>query len=100
MTLVDSLSGVPGRKVVLFVSQGIPTNPNADLFVEFGERFTGGQGQSVLSPENRLDAPRASGRAPRQRQPDHVLHDQRGIRGRVRDLRGGAGSQRFAPRNE
>jgi VWFA-related protein len=56
-TLVDSLSGVPGRKVVLFVSEGIPTDPNADLFVEFGERFTGGQGQSVLSPENRLMHP-------------------------------------------
>jgi VWFA-related protein len=56
-TLVDSLSGVPGRKVVLFVSQGIPTNPNADLFVEFGARFAGGQGQSLLSPENRLRHP-------------------------------------------
>jgi len=56
-TLVDSLSGLAGRKVVLFVSQGIPTNPNADLFVEFGERFAGGQGQSMLSPENRLRHP-------------------------------------------
>ena len=56
-TLVDSLSGVPGRKVVLFVSRGIPTNPNADLFVEFGERFAGGGGQDLLSPENRLRHP-------------------------------------------
>ena len=53
-TLADSLSGMPGRKVVLFVSQGIPFDPNADLFVEFGERFLGGQGQSLVRPEDRL----------------------------------------------
>jgi VWFA-related protein len=36
---VDSLAGLPGRKVVLYISQGITPRPGEDLFIEWENRF-------------------------------------------------------------
>jgi VWFA-related protein len=38
---VDSLSGVPGRKALLHVSDGIPTRPGEDLYLAWHSRFIG-----------------------------------------------------------
>ncbi len=42
--VIDSLSGLPGRKALLFVSEGIPTEPGAEVFAEAAARFGGGGG--------------------------------------------------------
>jgi VWFA-related protein len=41
LSVVDSLSGVPGRKALLYVSEGIPVNPGSDMLEEAGARFGG-----------------------------------------------------------
>ncbi len=40
-TVVSTLAGVPGRKTLLYVGEGIPTRPGEGLFVEFRNRFSG-----------------------------------------------------------
>jgi VWFA-related protein len=42
LEVVDSFSGMPGRKALLFVSEGIPQEPAGALFAEAGARFGGG----------------------------------------------------------
>jgi VWFA-related protein len=52
--LVNSLSGVPGRKALLHVSDGLPLNPGEELF-EFLLELCGGQstgGGQTAAPEN------------------------------------------------
>jgi len=39
---VDTLSGVPGRKAMIHVSDGIPTRPGEDLYFAWQSRFDGG----------------------------------------------------------
>ena len=38
--MVDTLAGVPGRKAMLHVSDGVPTNPGEDLFIAWQNRFS------------------------------------------------------------
>lgn len=40
--VVSTLGGLPGRRAVLYVSEGIPTRPGEGLFVEWRNRFGGG----------------------------------------------------------
>jgi VWFA-related protein len=40
--VVTTLAGVPGRKAVLYLGEGIPTRPGEGLFVEWRNRFGGG----------------------------------------------------------
>ena len=40
--VVSTLAGVPGRKAVLYVGEGIPTRPGEGMFVEWRNRFGGG----------------------------------------------------------
>ena len=40
--VVSTLAGVPGRKTVLYVGEGIPTRPGEGMFVEWRNRFGGG----------------------------------------------------------
>ena len=41
-TVVSTLSGLPGRKALLYVGEGIPTRPGEGLYVEWRNRFGGG----------------------------------------------------------
>jgi len=43
-TVVSTLAGVPGRKAVLYLGEGIPNRPGEGLFVEWRNRF--GEGNS------------------------------------------------------
>lgn len=40
--LVETLGGLPGRKALLYVSDGLPVNPAEDLFLLLDQRFGGG----------------------------------------------------------
>jgi VWFA-related protein len=40
--VISTLAGVPGRKAVFYVGEGIPTRPGEGLFVEWRNRFGGG----------------------------------------------------------
>jgi VWFA-related protein len=40
--VVSTLAGVPGRKAVLYVGEGIPTRPGEGMYVEWRNRFGGG----------------------------------------------------------
>jgi VWFA-related protein len=42
LEVVDSFSGMPGRKALLFVSEGIPQEPAGAVLAEIGARFGGG----------------------------------------------------------
>lgn len=53
--LISSLGGLPGRKAMVHVSDGIPMIPGEDLFVAIQEKF---QTTSVLSEVRRFDAGR------------------------------------------
>ncbi len=57
--LVNSLSGVPGRKAVLHVSDGLPTLPGEELF-QFLVELCGGSGTSGMG---QASPPRAGGGA-------------------------------------
>lgn len=46
--VVITLSGVSGRKAVLYVGEGIPTRPGEGLFVEWRNRFGGGENATEL----------------------------------------------------
>jgi VWFA-related protein len=39
---IDSLAGLPGRKSLVYVSDGLPMRPGEDLFEAFGNEFGGG----------------------------------------------------------
>jgi VWFA-related protein len=47
--MVNSLSGVPGRKALLYVSDGVPVTPGEELFQALYELCSGGAKQSGLS---------------------------------------------------
>ncbi len=40
-TVVSTLSGVPGRKTLLYLGEGVPTRPGEGLYIEFRNRFSG-----------------------------------------------------------
>jgi VWFA-related protein len=46
--VVSTLNGVPGRKVVLYLGEGIPTRPGEGLFVEWRNRFGQGNPDSEI----------------------------------------------------
>lgn len=47
-SVVSTLSGVPGRKAVLYLGEGIPTRPGEGLYVEWRNRFGGGNPQAGI----------------------------------------------------
>jgi VWFA-related protein len=49
--IVDSLAGLPGRKMILYVSDGIPWVAGQDLYLAIDQKFTG-EGTSVLESLN------------------------------------------------
>lgn len=51
-TVVGSMSGIPGRKTLLYVGEGIPTRPGEGLYQEWINRFGGG------SPDAEIGLPR------------------------------------------
>lgn len=53
--VVSSLAGLPGRKAILYVSDGIPMNPATDLFFLIDQKYSGGT-------TSQLAAARYSGR--------------------------------------
>jgi len=54
--LVDSLAGMPGRKALLYVSDGISVNPGSDVLAEAGAQFgaAAGAADGVVSQNIRL----------------------------------------------
>ena len=62
--LVNSLSGVPGRKALLFVSDGLPVTPGEEVFQFLAEICGGGSGtggigrQAVVNIPNTIEDPR------------------------------------------
>ncbi len=40
-TVVSTLAGVPGRKTLLYVGEGVPTRPGEGMYVEYRNRFSG-----------------------------------------------------------
>lgn len=53
--LVDNLAGLPGRKAILYVSDGLPMRPAEDIYHALNDRFAE---SSVLSEAFRFDATR------------------------------------------
>lgn len=47
--IVHSLAGLPGRKALLYVSDGLPMRAGADLFAHLDQRFTHGANGRLLS---------------------------------------------------
>ncbi len=41
--VLSTLSGVPGRKSLLYVGEGVPTRPGEGLYIEWRNRFSGDQ---------------------------------------------------------
>ncbi len=39
--VVSTLAGVPGRKTLIYLGEGIPTNPGEGMYVEYRNRFSG-----------------------------------------------------------
>ncbi len=39
--VVGTLSGIPGRRTLIYVGEGVPTRPGEGLYVEFRNRFAG-----------------------------------------------------------
>ncbi len=54
---VKSLSGVPGRKALFYISDGMPIAPGLALFQQWWNKwgFAFGPGLGVLSPQNRAE---------------------------------------------
>jgi hypothetical protein len=46
--VVSTLAGVPGRKTLVYLGEGIPTRPGEGLFVEWRNRFGGGNPQAEI----------------------------------------------------
>lgn len=42
-SVLSTLSGIPGRKILLYLGEGIPTRPGEGLYVEWRNRFSGPQ---------------------------------------------------------
>ena len=53
--LVENLAGLPGRKAILYVSDGLPMRPAEDIYHALNDRFAD---SSVLSESFRFDATR------------------------------------------
>ncbi len=47
--IVGSLAGLPGRKAVLYVSDGLPMKAGADLYASLDQRFTHGASAGLLA---------------------------------------------------
>ncbi|MEL7059175.1 MAG: VWA domain-containing protein [Acidobacteriota bacterium] len=47
-TVASTLGGIPGRKALIYVSEGIPTRPGEGLFVEWRNRFGGGNPEAAI----------------------------------------------------
>ncbi len=56
-SLIDTLAGLPGRKAVLHVSDGLPMRAGEDVFHAMHEQFTN-EGQGVLMDIQRYDLTR------------------------------------------
>ena len=94
--LVQALSGLQGRKALLYVSDGLPMTPAEDLFIAVDERFPAPRRTRrghELRPEPRLPPVRQPG----QHQRRHLLHPGRRRRG-VAQLAVGRGSGHQAGR--
>lgn len=55
--LVNSLSGVPGRKALLHLSDGLPAAPGEEVFQFLAEICGGGGGTAGLGRQNPVDGP-------------------------------------------
>ncbi|HSS75919.1 MAG TPA: VWA domain-containing protein [Thermoanaerobaculia bacterium] len=61
--LINSLSGVPGRKALLYVSDGLPVTPGEEVFQFLAEICGGGSGtggigrQAVVNTPNTIEEP-------------------------------------------
>ena len=75
--MVDALAGMPGRKAVLYVSDGLQMIAGQDVFYAVQSKY--GEQSNTGTVDARLQhlppARRADGAG--QRQPDHLLHDRR-----------------------
>lgn len=57
--MIETLAGLPGRKAILYVSDGISMRPGEDVFYALNDRFQGlGGSQSVLMEIHRFDLSR------------------------------------------
>jgi len=54
-TVISTLNGVPGRKALLYVGEGIPTRPGEGLYVELRNRFATGGNPSAGIGMRRFD---------------------------------------------
>lgn len=61
--LVESLAGIPGRKAVLYVSDGLPLRPGEDMYHAIYDRFGD---SSILMDANRFDLTRRFSRLTQQ----------------------------------
>jgi VWFA-related protein len=71
--LVNSLSGVPGRKVLLHVSDGLPITPGEEVF-QFLVELCGGSGTSGFGPPSHVENPSA-GKFRQEEQDPYALYD-------------------------
>jgi VWFA-related protein len=73
--LVNSLSGVPGRKALLYVSDGLPITPGEEAF-QFLAELCGGNGTSGFGSSNTVTNPQRSGSSPSASTPDpYTVYD-------------------------
>lgn len=56
--LIGTLAGLPGRKAILYVSDGLPMVPGQDVYYAVDARFSGQGGGGVLSDSFSYDASR------------------------------------------
>ena len=84
--LVTTLSGVPGRKAVVYVTDGLPQRPGISVLDYLGnELCTRPEPQGALGDDGgdgavRREQPLQPDLRPRQREPRHVLRRRRGRR--------------------
>ena len=53
--IIDSMAGLPGRKALLYVSDGLPMNPGEDMYYALNQKF---QDSSALTLSREFDASR------------------------------------------
>jgi VWFA-related protein len=56
--LIDTLAGLPGRKAILYVSDGLPMVPGQDAYYAVEARFSGQGGTGILTDSFTYDASR------------------------------------------
>ena len=69
-------AGMPGRKAILYVSDGLPMVAGQDVFYAVEREVQGDLGAARVARVRRLPPPRGAGGAG-QRQPHHLLHHRR-----------------------